>query len=120
APHGQDTLVDGEPRDVGLLLTAVVAHIVDPAGMVDETLEGLAGFDAVVQLDAGGGVVVTALRIAIPLAVVQRREGIDRLIEVVYQFWLDGLLQDKVAPQIEEKVVERGGMPRFHRLSVSP
>ena len=120
AAHGQDTLVDEEPFDVGLLLAAIVAHIVDPAGMVDEPLEGLAGLDAVVQLEAGGGVVVTALRIAIPLAVVQRREGIDRAIEVVHQVWLDGLLQDKVASQIEEKVVQRCWLPGFHGLSMSP
>jgi hypothetical protein len=50
-----------------------VAYIVDPAGMVDEPLKRLAGLDAVVQLEARGGVVVAALRVAVPLAVVQRR-----------------------------------------------
>jgi len=88
--------------------------------VVDEPLEGLAGLDAVVQLEARGSVVVAALRVAVPLAVVQRREGIDRPVKVVHQVWLDGLLEDKVATQIEEKVVERCWLPGFHCLSMSP
>src|SRR5439155_7371070 len=120
AAHGQDTLVDEEPCDVRLLLAAVVAHVVNPAGMVDEPLERLPSLDAVVQLEAGGGVVVAALRIAIPLAVVQRRERIDGSIEVVHQVWLGRLLEDQVAAQIEEKVVERGWLSGFHCLSTSP
>ncbi len=51
--------------------------------MVDQPLERLARLDAVVELKAGGSGVVTALRVAVPLAIFERWKLVDRTIEIV-------------------------------------
>src|SRR6185312_6496509 len=68
ASNRGDAFVDEQPLDVRLLLAAVVAYVVNPARMVNQPLERLAHFYAVVQLEAGFIGIVTALGIAPPLA----------------------------------------------------
>ena len=102
------------PSTVGLLLAGEVAHESDPAGVVDHALEGLAGLDAVMKLEAGRRGVVAALGVAVPLLVFERRELVDGPVEVVHEVRFDRLLQHEVAAQVEEKVVKRGGLPGLH------
>src|SRR5262245_16946490 len=68
---GGDALVNEQALDVALFFATVMAHIVDPTRIVDQTLERLAGFDAIVQFKASVARVIAALRIAPPLADLQ-------------------------------------------------
>jgi hypothetical protein len=108
-PDRGDGLIDEQPFDVAALLAAVAPHVVDPGGVVDQALEGLARLDAVVQLEPEHVVeVLEALRVAPPLARLEIGEAVERIVQVAYELGLDRTLEHEIAAQVEQVVVQVG------------
>jgi hypothetical protein len=103
-----DALINKQSFNVRFTLATVATYKLNPARVIDEALKWLADLYTVVEFESGCLGVVSALRVAKPLADFKGWKVVEREIEIVDQSRLNSLLQYEVATEIEQEVVHGG------------